>query len=147
MPPSEKTAYLSGGRRVARHFVRVLESGALFGVLAVRSNSYLFHPSRAGLSESVRHPDSHTCTRLRTVVLTIGDSLGQLLMLTFNMGAGDGSLNGTPGFSYFLNGAVISLLVRLPPSSPLPVSPPTRPPVVAVYVPSCEDVMLTEMRL
>ena len=80
-------------------------------------------------------------------MLTIGDSLGQLLMLTFNMGAGDGSLNGTPGFSYFLIGAVISLLVRLPPSSPLPVSPPTRPPVVAVYVPSCEDVMLTEMRL
>ncbi|KAM5535299.1 hypothetical protein V8D89_010984 [Ganoderma adspersum] len=67
MPRSEKTVCLSAGRRVARHFVRTLESGALFGVLA-------------------------------------------LLMLTSNMGAGDGALPGTVGFSFFLNGAVISLL-------------------------------------
>ncbi|KAM5546188.1 hypothetical protein V8D89_000314 [Ganoderma adspersum] len=58
---------LSAGRRVARHFVRILESGAPFvGIL--------------------------------------------LLTVVFNMGGADPPLTGTEGFSFFVNGALISLL-------------------------------------
>ena len=45
-------------------------------------------------------------------------------MVTYDMGAGDGALAGTDGFSFFVNGALISLLVRPAPdgSSILSVS-------------------------
>ncbi|KAM5535300.1 hypothetical protein V8D89_010985 [Ganoderma adspersum] len=64
---SEKTAGLSAGRRVARHFVRVLESGTLFAII-------------------------------------------WLLMVIYDTGAGDSALESTDGFSFFVNGALISLL-------------------------------------
>ena len=37
----------------------------------------------------------------------------QLLMVVYHMGTGDGNLTTTDGFSFFTNGALVSLLVRL----------------------------------
>ena len=34
-------------------------------------------------------------------------------MVIYDMGAGDGALETTDGFSFFVNGALISLLVRV----------------------------------
>ncbi|PIL27925.1 hypothetical protein GSI_09960 [Ganoderma sinense ZZ0214-1] len=62
---SEKA--LSAGRRVGRHFVRILESGVLFAIL-------------------------------------------WLLMVVYNTQAGEGALPTTDGFSFFVGGALISLL-------------------------------------
>ncbi|KAM5535350.1 hypothetical protein V8D89_011035 [Ganoderma adspersum] len=62
---SEKA--LSAGRRVGRHFVRILESGVLFAIL-------------------------------------------WLFMAVYNMQAGEGALTTTDGFSFFVSGALISLL-------------------------------------
>ncbi|PIL32419.1 hypothetical protein GSI_05121 [Ganoderma sinense ZZ0214-1] len=57
----------STGWRIARHFVRILESGTLFAVI-------------------------------------------WLFVVVYNTGAGDGALDTTDGFSFFVNGALISLL-------------------------------------
>ncbi|KAM5535302.1 hypothetical protein V8D89_010987 [Ganoderma adspersum] len=64
---SAKTANLSAGRCVGRHFVRTLESGSLFATI-------------------------------------------WLFMVVYQMGTDDGVLAGTDGFSFFVNGALISLL-------------------------------------
>ena len=43
-------------------------------------------------------------------------------MVIYDMGAGDGALETTDGFSFFVNGALISLLVRVSRFGPRPSS-------------------------